>query len=422
MRCVIYTRVSTAEQGREGASLPVQLQACRQHAAQQGWAVVNEFQDIQSGLDVDRAAYQEVIALARSHAVDFVLVWRLDRFGRDEAEAMIRLKEMARLHTKVVSATEGEQSPFLQRLMFLLAGEESRRTSERVRPAMRKRVEEGLWVAKPPFGYQVDPTHPGRILIDQEAAPVVREIYGRYLASGTVSGLASWLNTLTTEAGERRRSPAGRYFSPAFVREVLRNPCYIGMVRWNLSSQSKLDGRFKRPVSEHMILPGQHAPIIDRDTYDQVQTLLDLGALHGRPKRDRLNFLLTGLLVCGTCGRACCGAKDYSKGRTGHSYRCGHHNHGRHNGRPLDAMILTAIAAIPMPDNAVEAVRAVLTRDAAGQPDRTADLHAQRKRHEDRRRRPTLFLADGTIEPADYRIAVADIEQAVATVDRALAS
>jgi site-specific DNA recombinase len=150
MRCVIYTRVSTAEQGREGASLPVQLQACRKHAAEQGWAVVDELQDIQSGLDVDRAADQQVIALARAHAIDFVLVGRLDRFGRDEAEAMLRLKEMAKLQTKVVSATEGEQSPFLQRLMFLLAGEESRRTSERVRPAMRKRVEEGLWVAKSP--------------------------------------------------------------------------------------------------------------------------------------------------------------------------------------------------------------------------------------------------------------------------------
>jgi Recombinase zinc beta ribbon domain/Recombinase len=194
------------------------------------------------------------------------------------------------------------------------------------------------------------------------------------------------------------------------------------MVRWNLSSQSKLEGRSKRPESEHMIVPGQHEPIIDRETFDQVQTLLDIGALHGRPKRARRLFLLTGLLVCGTCGRACCGAKDYSKGRTGHSYRCGHHNHGRHNGRPLDAMILDAVAAIPMPDNALATVRAVLQRDEAGQPDRAADLHAQRKRHEERRRRLTMFLADGTLEPADYRIAVVELEQAMATIDRELAA
>jgi site-specific DNA recombinase len=144
MRCAIYTRVSTQEQGREGASLPVQLQACRKHAAAQGWTVVDELQDIQSGLDVDRAAYQQVIALARARAVDVIIVWRLDRFGRDAAEAMARFKELTRLQTKVVSATEGEQTPFLQGLMSLLAEDESRRTSDRVRPAMRKRVEEGL--------------------------------------------------------------------------------------------------------------------------------------------------------------------------------------------------------------------------------------------------------------------------------------
>ena len=144
MRCVIYTRVSTAEQGREGASLPVQLQACRKHAAEQGWTVVDELQDVQSGLDTDRVAYQRVLELARGRTVDVVLVWRLDRFGRDDGEAIARLKDMAKLSVRVVSATEGEQSPFMQKLVFLLANEESRRTAERVRPAMRKRAAVGL--------------------------------------------------------------------------------------------------------------------------------------------------------------------------------------------------------------------------------------------------------------------------------------
>lgn len=422
VRCVIYTRVSTAEQGREGASLPVQLQACRKYAAAQGWTVVDELQDIQSGLDVDRAAYQKVIALARAHSVDFVLVWRLDRFGRDEAEAMLRLKEMAKLQTKVVSATEGEQSPFLQKLMFLLAGEESRRTSERVRPAMRERVEQGLWVAKPPLGYKVDPARPGHIQIDEVTAPLVRELYSRYLVGGSVRELAAWLNTLTTADGDRLRSPLGRYFAPGVIGKILRNPCYIGMIRWNLSSQSKLNGRFKRPESEHMLVPGRHEPIIDRDIFDRVQALLDVGALHGRPNRERRIFLLTGLLVCGTCGKACCGGKDYGTGRTGYRYRCKHQDHGYAAGKVLDYLVLDAVAAIPMPDNAMEAVRAVLARDDVGQPDRVTGLQAQRKRHEERRKRLTMYLADGTIEPADYRIAVAEIEQAMSTVDRELVS
>jgi site-specific DNA recombinase len=139
-RIAIHTRVSTMDQGREGASLPIQVQTCRQHAAAQGWTVVDELQDSQSGLDVDRAAYQRMIGLARACALDVVLVWRLDRFGRDAAEALARLKEMAWLHVKVVSATEGEQTALMQNITAVLAEEESRRTNERVRPAMRRRV------------------------------------------------------------------------------------------------------------------------------------------------------------------------------------------------------------------------------------------------------------------------------------------
>jgi site-specific DNA recombinase len=421
MRCVIYTRVSTAEQGREGASLPVQLQACRKHAADQGWAVVDELQDIQSGLDVDRVAYQRVLELARGRSADVVLVWRLDRFGRDDGEAIMRLKDMAKLGVRVVSATEGEQSPFIQKMMFLLANEESRRTSDRVRPAMRKRVEEGLWVSKPPFGYAVVPGQPGHLQLD-ENAPLVREIFSRYLIGGTINGLAGWLNTLLTADGARRTSPTGRYFSRNFVRELLRNPCYIGMVRWNRRSQSKIDGNFKRPETEHILVPGQHEPLIDRETFDRAQVLLGASALHGRPNRERRLFLLTGLLVCGVCGRACCGTKNYTKTGNGHSYRCTHRHHGRHHGRLLDQMVLDAISAIPMPDNALDALRTVLARDEDGQPDRVTSLQVQRKRHEERRRRLTMFLADGTLEGGEYRAAVAEIEQAMATVDRELAS
>ena len=179
VRCAIYTRVSTEEQGREGASLGVQLQTCRQHAAGQGWVVIDELQDVQSGLDNERVAYQRALDLARSRSIDVVLVWRLDRFGRDDAEALPRLREFARLQVRVVSATEGEQSAFLQKLMFLLANEESRRTSERVRPAMRKRVEEGLWMGKPPFGYRMDPTARGRLVIDDATAD---QLFWRHVA------------------------------------------------------------------------------------------------------------------------------------------------------------------------------------------------------------------------------------------------
>ncbi len=419
MRCAIYTRVSTAEQGREGASLPVQLQACRQYAAGQGWTVADELQDIQSGLDTDRAAYQRAIGLARSHDIEAVLVWRLDRFGRDEAEAMIRLKEMARLQVRVVSATEGDQSPFHQRLMFLLAGEESRRTSERVRPALRKRVEEGLWVVAPPFGYRMDPGHKGRLVIHEPEADVVREMYRRCTAGESTYAIANWLNTLTTPEGSRLLSPRGKWFVPRFVADVLRNPAYIGMIRWNRSRNSKIDGRRELDVTEHTCVPGQHLPLIDREAYDLALACLANTAMGNRAARVHRRFLLTGMIRCGECDRAMCGQRMYDPARSSYyRYRCEVRHHASAHGPKTDLYILTELAALPMPDNAIGTVRGVLNRQTAALPDRAGDLRAQRQRHEERRKRLTLLLADGSIELIDYRAAIANVVQAIATVDR----
>jgi hypothetical protein len=79
---------------------------------------------------------------------------------------------------------------------------------------MRKRVEEGLWVAKPPYGYRVTPGQPGRIVADEETAPIVREQFARYLAGGACSDLAVWRNTLTLENGARRTTASGGISCP----------------------------------------------------------------------------------------------------------------------------------------------------------------------------------------------------------------
>ena len=416
-RCAIYTRVSTEEQGREGASLGVQLQACRRHAAALGWVVVDELQDVQSGLDTERAAYQRALDLARARAVDVVLVWRLDRFGRDDAEALPRLAEFARLQVRVVSATEGDQSTFLQKLMFLLANEESRRTSERVRPAMRRRVEEGLWMSQAPFGYRMDPAARGRLVVDDATAPIVRELFRRAANGERVHMLTEWVNALTLADGTAMRSPRGVWFGDGVVRDILRNPVYIGIVRWNLTSQSKLDGFRALPAAEHVVAPGLHVPLIEPDTFERAGAQLSRVAKRSLG-RTRRQFLLAGLVRCGVCGKSTPGQLNYGPHATFYRYRCRKRSHGEMAGPRLDARILAEIAALPLTDDILASTGDYLRRDTAERPDRGAEFAAQRRRHEDRRRRLTMYLADGTLEPADYRAAIAEVEAAIAVVDR----
>src|SRR4051812_8830405 len=96
MTGIIYTRVSSDEQAREGLSLPVQLQACRRYCADRGWLIAGEFQDILTGKRDDRDGYQTVLdearRLAGSGASVAVVVTRLDRLGRRLMER-VRVRE-----------------------------------------------------------------------------------------------------------------------------------------------------------------------------------------------------------------------------------------------------------------------------------------------------------------------------------------
>ena len=423
-RCAIYTRVSTEEQGREGASLPMQLGACRKHAAASGWVIVDELRDVQSGLATDRVAYQRVLDLARARAVDVVLVWCLDRFGRDDAEALSRLKELAGVQVRVVSATEGEQSPFLQKLMFLLANEESRRTSDRVLPNQRRRVEEGLWQSRPPFGYRMAPGRPGVLEVVEPEATVVRELFRRTLDGESTYRLADWLNT---QREEGVRAPRNGWFSDVWVKRVIRNPAYVGTIRWNQRRNSKLDGRHAKHASEHVLVPGRHAPIVERGIFDQVQAILAARTGHrGEVPVARL-FLLTRLVRCGVCGGMMYGNwNNYTRAKrervplVSFTYKCTRRTHASINGRTLDAHIRLALGRLPCGAEAEEA-RAVLEADAARQPDRLRDLRASRDRQEARRKRLTLLLVDDTITRDDYHAALGEIEGALAVIDHEIA-
>src|SRR5918995_6989023 len=83
---LIYTRVSSEEQAREGVSLDAQLTECRRYAVQHGWVLGSEFQDVLSGKRDDRWAYQalltEVRRLRTERQLAVVVVFRLDRLGR----------------------------------------------------------------------------------------------------------------------------------------------------------------------------------------------------------------------------------------------------------------------------------------------------------------------------------------------------
>ena len=95
-RCAIYSRVSTAKQGEEGAFLPTQEAACRQHAAEHRYAVVEDhaYREVYSGAELwDRPKLGELRAAVHAKAVDVVVCYAIDRLSRDPVHLGVILSE-----------------------------------------------------------------------------------------------------------------------------------------------------------------------------------------------------------------------------------------------------------------------------------------------------------------------------------------
>jgi DNA invertase Pin-like site-specific DNA recombinase len=100
-RVGLYARVSTHDQ----QTLPLQLAAMREYARKRGWTIAIEIKDVGSGAAL-RQKRQELLSAAKRREIDFVVVWRLDRWGRSLVDLVNTLQELSSLKVGFVSLTE----------------------------------------------------------------------------------------------------------------------------------------------------------------------------------------------------------------------------------------------------------------------------------------------------------------------------
>ena len=101
LRAGMYARVSTLDQ----QTLPMQMRAMRDYAANRGWVVAMQVKEVGSGA-VQREKRQQLIDAARRREIDVVLVWRLDRWGRSLLDLVTTLQELTDLNVGFVSISE----------------------------------------------------------------------------------------------------------------------------------------------------------------------------------------------------------------------------------------------------------------------------------------------------------------------------
>jgi DNA invertase Pin-like site-specific DNA recombinase len=405
---LMYTRVSTGRQEREGMSLPAQTQDCRRYVRDHaGWTLGEEFTDTLTGRRQDRPGYQALLAEARRLRAEgqrvAIVVAALDRLGRNLKEQITVRDELASLGVGTHFVRQGgELSNLTSGVLAVVAEDESARLADRVRVARRQTHESGF----PPSGRALwgytwgASTDRERALgaaqmnlrVDQTAVGYVQEAFERIAAGASVRQVAAWVHGLPEDIR------GGRGLDYSKVRGLLHSPIYVARAPSNRGETPA--EILARPV-------GNWPSLVSDDRWFAVQHQI---ARHSRvPRQARGTYLLTGTIYCPRCGQRMQGHRQY----TSRAYACAKPGVGcwyAGSAMAIDRAALDAIGTLLAPLNDA-AIRAQLRAEWAriSKPVKRPDLPQRQRKLEQAvaraRRRVDGYLdrlVDGTITREEY--------------------
>jgi site-specific DNA recombinase len=313
-QAVIYARVSSKEQEKEGFSIPAQLKLLKEYASAQGFAVAQEYVDVETAKQSGRAAFGEMVAYLKAHpAIRVMLVEKTDRLYRnlkdwvtvDELEVEIHFPKEG----VVLSRESRSSEKFMHGIKVLMAKNYIDNLSEEARKGMQEKAEQGIWPTKCPLGYRNVTAPEGKKIIaaDPAVAPIIAKLFEWY-ATGQYS--MQEVSRMARDAGLVYRK-SGAKVPVSTIHTILHTRLYTGWYEWN--------GK---------MIQGRHEPLVSVDLWERVQGVMD-GRFAKKHRRFKHDFAFSGLIACGTCGCSivgeikkqryvyyhCTGYADKSEGR-----------------------------------------------------------------------------------------------------------
>ena len=295
---VAYARYSSA--GQRDVSIDQQLADIRAYAEREGYTIVHEYADrAKSGFKNSsaRVEFQAMLSSAPLGGFDTIIAWKVDRFGRNRRESAIFKGQLADHGVRVIYAMEpiptGPAGVLTEGMLESIAEWYSRNLAENVSRGMRDNARRGLSNGYRILGYKRGPD--GHYIIDPDNASVVRRIFERYNQGYSAAAIAKELDA----AG--LRTAFGARFSPVHILRIITDERYTGVYIWS-----------------DIRVPGAMPPIIDSDTFERAQEMRQKTGRH--IEKSPADFILTGKVFCGLCGRPMVGDSGTSKTGAAHYY------------------------------------------------------------------------------------------------------
>ena len=319
----LYIRLSRDDGNIKSDSIVSQRSLLNQYVKENNLTKVEEYvDDGYSGTNFDRPAFKKMMQDIELGKINIIITKDMSRLGRDYiGTGELIEKYFPNNNIRYIAINDGidtfidntnnDIAPFKAIMNDMYAKD----ISKKIKSSLHSRMKDGLYVSgRCPFGYQKDLTNKNHLVINEEQAEVVRLIFDLALKGNTYHSIAQYL----TE--EKIKTPASYYnyvwnknciskncisqeygvWVDTTIKAILTNRIYTGDVVQGKTK--KINYKLKRVVKnspdDFIIVENTHEAIIDKDTFNYVQTLLPKNVK--RPEKKRF-YLLDGLLYCGDC-------------------------------------------------------------------------------------------------------------------------
>lgn len=326
-RAAIYCRLSKDDDLKgESASIANQRDMLEKYCRKQGWEVISVYQDDgYTGLNMERPSLKRMLKAVEQRQVNLVITKNLSRLGRNYLQTGYLTEDFfPRNGVRYIAMNDGidtlldnnDIAPFKNILNELY----SKDISKKVHSSYLLKAQKGQFTGSiAPFGYKKDPDNKNHLIIDEETAPIIKQIFDyaleghgpnyirRRLEEEKIPCPAWWnrkrgLRKVYTKWEKKDLENGSFMWDFSVIKEILMNPVYIGAI-----ASQKVYYNFKIGVigdkkpNEWIVVEGCHEPIIDKNSFNILQEKLKS---RQRPRQNGEISLFAGLIKCGECGKS----------------------------------------------------------------------------------------------------------------------
>lgn len=400
---VVYARVSTKDQKREGYSIPAQLRILREYALKNKLTIVKEFLETESAGKAGRTAFGSMVDLIESKkSIQAILVEKTDRLYRNFKDQVLLDDLGVDIHfvkdNRIIGKDSKPSDIFVNEIETAQARFYLNNLSQEVRKGLDQKVREGKYPCGPvPIGYVRNPFSKG-IEIDPDRAAIIRRLFDLY-STGEYS-----LDSLCSEAKRMgltyRRS--GKPIVRAEIDRMLKKVFYTGRFNW-----------------KGQVYQGDHPAIVESDLFDHAQ-LVSRRKQNGRGAVRWFTF--SRLMLCGDCNHTV--TAEIKRGRNIYYHCTGYsktHKLTYVPERVIDQQMAQIVGAVTLPEDFYEFLKVALEAEFSSQKVRTARdrerLETEREKIRTRMRKAYQDKLDGSVSAVFFQSVYDDYQNQLSAVE-----